>query len=712
MEERTMKRWFEDKFRRTLLDMHIEDWDENFLSEYDPDAYFRALKKAKISAAMIYVQSHVGLCYWPTKSGDMHRAFTGKENAVKRLFSMCRNEGINTILYYSVIFNNREYEKHPEWRMRDRKNRGSREFGGRYGLCCPNNEHYRDFVRTQIGEFSDYFDFDGVFFDMTFWPEVCYCDSCRERWMREADEEMPVIVNWKNPVWRRFDGLRHQWIGEFADLLTNEVKKLKPEVSVEHQYGNSMAYWRFGNNENVSLASDYIGTDLYGGIKEQAFACKAWYNLTRNQPFQYMTSRCFPSLAEHTTTKSFDQLRQCVGMTCLHHGAPLLIDAIDPAGTIDERVYDIIGKVYDEVISIEPYMARGKMAWDVSLYFDLNGKMDIETNGYDVLDHALNRDARKAGTMPHYDALRGAADSLARHHVPYGIINNWKFDEMYSHRALILSDVPDMQDDKARAILDYIEKGGNVYVSGHISPVLLKTLFSAEWDGYTDETITYMTPVEGCDVMHGLYTVKYPLIMFERAAKIHGDIKGEILATLTLPYTKPGISGSMFPTDIFEEDYIDIKDSRFSFASIHSNPPGIPTDQPALLRTQYGKGTALWSALPIERADRFQHSEIFVNIVRTLTVNNLQFRADCPDSVEIVLFDVPDYKQKLLGVIETRQEARICGTHDIRIYLTSGQRPAAVTSVYGTDIPFTYKEGELGITLDVIDIYTMLVIQY
>ena len=72
-----MKKWYQDKFRRTLLDMHIEDWNPEFMRQFDPEVYFRALQKAEITAPMIYVQSHVGLCYWPTKSGVMHKGFEG-----------------------------------------------------------------------------------------------------------------------------------------------------------------------------------------------------------------------------------------------------------------------------------------------------------------------------------------------------------------------------------------------------------------------------------------------------------------------------------------------------------------------------------------------------------------------------------------------------------------------------------------------------------
>jgi hypothetical protein len=41
--------WYSDLFRRHLLDMHIEDWDEEFLSAFSPETYVENLKKARIS---------------------------------------------------------------------------------------------------------------------------------------------------------------------------------------------------------------------------------------------------------------------------------------------------------------------------------------------------------------------------------------------------------------------------------------------------------------------------------------------------------------------------------------------------------------------------------------------------------------------------------------------------------------------------------------
>ena len=206
--------WYKTSFRRHLCDMHIDDWNEEFLSEFSPEEYVENLETAKIQNAMLYFQSHVGLCYFPTKSGKMHRGFIGKEDAMQRLERLCHKEGISVTGYYSLIYNNVEHDRHPEWRMVDENGCSKRETGygtsndfagtnsvHRYGFCCPNNMEYRSFLEKQIKEMNEFFEVDGMFYDMLFWPHMCYCDSCKKRWADEVGGEIPKEQNWNDEMW-------------------------------------------------------------------------------------------------------------------------------------------------------------------------------------------------------------------------------------------------------------------------------------------------------------------------------------------------------------------------------------------------------------------------------------------------------------------------------------------------------------------------------
>ena len=70
-------KWYENSYRRNLVDMHIDDWHEEFLSRLEPETYVGLLKEARVQSAMVYANSHVGYCYWPTKTGRMHRGIGG-----------------------------------------------------------------------------------------------------------------------------------------------------------------------------------------------------------------------------------------------------------------------------------------------------------------------------------------------------------------------------------------------------------------------------------------------------------------------------------------------------------------------------------------------------------------------------------------------------------------------------------------------------------
>ena len=701
------KDWYKSKRRRTLLDMHIEDWDPVFLSKFDPKDYFDALIEANINAPMIYLQSHVGLCYWPTKSGKMHGSFKGREDTMNRLFDMCHNAGMDVITYYSVVYNNWAYDNYPDWRLINIHGNASRTNGGRYGLCCPNNQGYQSFVAKQIEEMCECFTFEGIFIDMTFWPFICFCPACKERWQKETGAEIPVVIDWKDPEWLKFQETRGRWLEEFAQFITREVKKHKPDCSVEHQCAGLLRYWGRTVKENIVFSNDYVGSDMYGGIEEQSFACKAFYDLTQNQPFEYMTSRCYPNLREHTSTKTLDQLRTCVMLTQLHHGASLLIDAIDPIGTIDHSVYKKFGTVYREAEKYEPWLSRGRMLYDVALFLNLDGKMDVEKNKVSL---AVSEAADPS--MPHLDALKGAAFSLRRRHIPYGVISGSRPELLKEIKMLVLPDVPNMPKEYTRAVRDFVEKGGKLYMSGHSAPELLKEFFNLQWQGLTEETVTYISPRGDYEPLNSQCTSEHPLVMFERAVKVIGKGNGVILGTITLPFTLPfAHSAVSFPNTSVKE----IPSApQYRFASIHSDPPGRITDMPALVYTKYGDGEVIWSALPIEKANRPQHSSLFSSLVTGLVgPKNMQFGAKASDSIECILFEDIDTKQKILGIINLQESFHVMPAVDTTVYLSSAQAPKAVFGIPGEEpIPYQYTDGKITISFDRIDYFKVIGLQY
>ena len=664
--------------------MHIEDWNEEFLSRFSPEKYVENLLNAGIQNAMLPFQTHVGLCYYPTKIGCIHKAFKGKEDLIKRTVDLCHKNGIAVTGYYSLSFNTREHDRHKEWRMvmQDGKSmRERKDFSGekmafgsaqlsRYGLCCPNNPEYRKFVYEQIDEIFEYFDFEGLFFDMPFWKHTCYCSQCRNRWKEEIGGQIPFEPIENDDLHRKLLTKKYQWMGEWIQSVTDYVKRKNPNVTVEHNFSQAMEdNSETACGEEVGRASDFIGGDLYGGIVNHSLACKFFKNFTKNQPFEYMFSRCKPSLSMHTLSKSYDEIRTEVLLTAAHHGATLVIDAIDPVGTVDERFYKQMGKVFEIQKKYEPYFG-GSMREDVGIYYSIRSRFTKDRIDYNNLACA-----------------KGAAAALIENHIPFGVVGN--FHGYKDYKALVIPALCDMESDFFDDIENYIENGGNVYLSGAYSKSLVERLLKCRYRGMTEAVNVYIAPTVQNETLFLGFNEEYPFPFEGKAPVIECGDDCETLAYFKLPYTNPG-------------------DSRF--ASIHSNPPGVSTTYPAVLKRRIGKGSVIWSGVCLEAIDMYEYKRVFINLLKTLT-DNFSLESNAPSNVEITVFDCED--GITVNAIALNEKVVADKVLPFEISVKSEKRPKSVNKLpYGEEIPFRYEDGCVKFFTDVLDIFDMYKVRF
>ena len=689
------ERWFSRDYRRNLVDMHIEDWDERFLSQFDPKRYVELLKTAKVTTAMIYANSHVGYCYWPTKTGHMHRGIKGRD-ILGEMIELCHREGINVVIYYSLIFNNWAYEKEPSWRIIALDGKPSRErpaHSGRYGVCCPNSG-YREFALSQIEELCNNYNFEGIFFDMTFWPTVCYCKSCQERFFKETGKELPKIIDWENPDWVKFQRKREEWLSEFAHLTTNKVKSINPNISVEHQFSTCVADWSFGVTSEISKASDYCGGDFYGGSLQESFICKLYYNLTNNQPFEFMTSRCI-NLRDHTTTKSKELLEAQVYSALSNGGAFLFIDAIDPVGTLNKKIYETMGEIYDRAKDYEKYIG-GKLCQDVGIYFSFESKFDPKDKGKNVLESSRKQ--------PHLDSALNTAKSLIISHIPFGIITRKNLGELSRYKVIILPEVLMMDEEEVSAFRDYVTSGGRLYASHYTSLLdkdgnkrkdfMLADVFGVSYIGETKEEVTYISPCQGLSEIFGDVSSEYPLTLFSSQIKVKPLNKEEVIAYIKLPYTDPS--------------------DPARFASIHSNPPGVDTDYPAIIRRRFGEGEVVWVAGPLEMVEYKTHRELFIRLIRSLVKEGFSFEVDAPESVEVTMFHQQENRRYIVNLLNFQQELPNIPISDIKLRIKTEDKTFSKVVILPEEVSLNFesREGYLEVGIPRLDTFLMLGIYY
>lgn len=666
--------WYSNVYRRHLTDMHIEEWHPEFLSQFSPKTYVENLEKAQVQYTMLPIQSHTGLSHYPTRSGDMHKALADRPHAFRETVELCRSKGIRVCLYYSLIYNTREHDKHPEWRMllpdgMSRRTSPTDQPDGltfaspqyrRYGFCCPNNPGYLDFLHRQLHEILEYFDFDVFFFDMPFWAHTCYCPHCQEKYRAKYGVEMPVKPPGRTAEYYQLNQFKYDQMAAFIQGVTNYVKQQRPDMPVEHNYAQGIAGNSFAAcGEEVAAASDFVGGDLYGNLYNHAFACKFFRASSPTQPFEQMLSRCKPALQTHTLTKTLEELKTAVSVTMAHHGATLIIDALDPRGTQDSRVYDLIGKLFQFQKPYEPYFTGTPVA-DVGIYYGIRSR--IRQDPFSSLACCTN-----------------LARTLTMAHVPFDVTGSFGPLDTYPVIAAPMLSVLEEKD--TQRLVNYVRQGGTLYLSGCENPAMLQALTGHSFLRRTEERSLYIAPLPEYEALFGGFCADYPLPFDSTAPVVEPAQDCTVLATLTLPYTRP---------------------DELRYAAIHSNPPGISTQIPAVTETRLGKGKVIWSALPLEAIAYPEYRNI---LSRLLTQGqSFRFGCDAVGTLELTAYREPDSLTLCAAVISEET------THapGFRVWAKTDRPPKAVHLLpSGDSIPFTREDGKTCFEAAAFDFFAM-----
>ena len=363
-----------------------------------------------------------------------------------------------------------------------------------------------------------------------------------------------------------------------------------------------------------------------------------------------MFSRCKPGLGMHTLTKSPDEMKTALASTMQHHGATLVIDAIDPVGTMDSRVYDQVGELFSFQERYEPYFT-GEMVEEVGLYYGLRSRP--QTTGISSLS-----------------CCTCAAKTLIRSHIPFGVTGSFHTLEAYKIIAApVLSEMEDKDNDR---LVDYVRNGGTLYLSGCGNAALVEALTGNRFVQMTEEKTLYLAPQAEFESVFCGFNARYPL-PFEQAAPVVTPGNVRVIATLTFPYTKP---------------------NEIRYASIHSDPPGVPTGSPMLVIRPYGKGTVIWSAACLEGVAMDEYRDIFLGLLLKVRGDMpFSLHSNAPASVEFTLFESEG--EKLVTAVHMCNDAAVPTLPGFEVRVRTEKQPCEVLLLpERTPVPFAYENGE------------------
>ena len=686
--------WNEKHLKRLLVDMHIPDWNSEFMSRFSPEKMAELMKLSGTDVAQISGGSCLGLCFWPTKVGYPHQCLNGRDILGETLRAY-REKGLRTQVFLNT-WNRRAYDLHPEWRMILPNGKGTVDGGydnGRFGLCCPNTG-YSDFFIELLKEVVPAYETDGYWIDMVgWWNVICCCPACRTKFAEQNHGmQIPAKIDWNDPCWNAFAKFREETVNVFVQRIRDTVKTLAPERTIAFQTGALHAGWNgAGNQPEFYRCGDYLAHDLTGEKFEQIYCSKMYTALSRTRPVEFMVSRCI-HLSHHTTNRSPEELSVIAYAAVANQTSFTLIDALDPIGTVDDKFYHQAAEIFKKYGSFRKYIhADVRPIADCAVYYSRDSQLDARKRGcLSDIPTLLSPNAGRFANM---------AKTLSEKHILFSFADSES--DLSRFPALILSDCSRMSEAECRKIRDYVAEGGALYVSADTSlydpadgmrkDFALADLFGVHTDGGITQKVTYIAPRE--NTLPAEYcSYRYPVMLEGAQTRITAGT-AEVLGTLTLPCSDPA-----------EKD---------RFGSAISNPPWIWTDAPALTCNQYGKGKVIYCAGKLEENIYPVHRNIFAGLVTSLSGQMIHTNA--APWVECTLFEYEAEKCFYLSLLNRPADLPPPVLSGIEVELTLPQGKRAGQVLLGpddTEIPFESTGSTLSFTLKELEEFTVVIIHY
>lgn len=490
-------------FRQVHLDFHTSPLIPDVGRDFDPAAFASQLEEARVNSVTVFAKCHHGMSYYPTKIGIRHPNLD--RDLLGEMMQACRQRGIRTPVYISVVWDEQMAHDHPEWQQvtPDGVAGAIPPFNAGWKWLCMNSP-YLDYVEAQTEEVVRRYDADGIFFDIIMVTSPgCTCRYCVDGMVSEG-------LDPQNEEHLRRYGV--QVARRTMDRLSRAVWKHRPGLKVFYNSRLRLARdeesgWRSELPFMTHVEIESLPSGQWGYLHYPLFAR---YVQTLGAPYLGMTARFHKSWADFGGLKNEAALEYEV-FSMLATGAQCSIgDQLHPRGALEKPAYDLIGKVYRSVEAKEPWCAGAEPVKEVGVLVTVEGwEREADLTAEEGATQALLQSRRQFQLV----------DSVA----------DWD-----DYKILVLPDRYPVDGTTAERLRAYVERGGSLLASG--ASVLegndgaMARLLGVEPSGTPDYTTHY---IEDGGYL-GLPAM--PHVMYEAPVLVTPSPGTEVLARVVRPY--------------------------------------------------------------------------------------------------------------------------------------------------------------------------------
>ncbi|MBQ8183991.1 MAG: beta-galactosidase [Clostridia bacterium] len=616
------------------------------------------LKAGHVNSITVFSKCHHGWSYHPTKIGDMHPELDF--DLLGAQLEACKEIGVNAPVYISAGFDEKEYDKHPEWRLlhsMDENDLLEYHNETHFHLLCFNTG-YLDFLCAQIEEVMERYNPCGIFLDIVS-PRVCLCPQC------VADmKESGLDIN--NEDHRKI--FADKVLKKYIDATNSAVRKHSDTATIFHNGGHISK----GNYDfiecNTHLELESLPT---GGWGYDHFPLSAAYvRSLKNTDFLGMTGKFHHSWGEFGGFKHPNALIYETSLSIANGAGCSIGDQMHPLSELNPATYKLIGKAYSLVEQKEPWLDGAVNVADIgvlsaeSLTGNHNEKADIGANRLLLENNCL------------YNFLDGTMDFS-----PFKLI--------------ILPDIEICDDKIIDKIKCYVHNGGKIIASGKAlvknGEFFLDT--GAVFKGKNEFEPTYLVPCY--ETVNGITEYVMRCDSFKTEA-----VDCKEVAFMQNPY---------------------FNRTREQFCS-HMHAPNNPDKNlpGAFIKGNVAyMGWDVFSAYA--KHGHLCFKELFTHILKTMVGDELTVNADIPDRAVVTFTRQEEKKRHILHLLFAHTTVRSERTeviedtvplYNVKCCVKTQEKPSKVILVPTCEeIDFSYAGGKVEFTVPEVNIHQMIAIE-
>lgn len=409
------------------------------------------------------------VAYYPSNLKLQYRAqFLGDQDFYKRVSDAAHEEGIVVVARMDINRATKDFfDAHPDWFCRNKD--GSPIMSNDRYFSCINSDYYKVFIPQVLEEIIERYHPAG--FADNSWKglgrnTICYCENCKTKFKASRGHNLPEKVSWNDPVYRewirwgyecrmenwdlfnevtkRAGGENCLWFGMInADPASGSFNDLKAILSRSKMIFNDQQ-----GRENSGFEENSVnGTLLRLASEEQVLAPESMANYVRST----RTFRLSANPKEETQLWMITGISGGISPWSHHVGG----------GQNDRRQFETPVKIFQWHAENEQYLYNRTDLANVAVVWS-------QTNA----DFYGQDQVRERVSLP----WKGFCMALSRYRIPFLPVNVQDIGK-YAHRinTLILPDIAVMTDHEIDVVCDFINKGGNIIVTGKTATL--------DWDG-------------------------------------------------------------------------------------------------------------------------------------------------------------------------------------------------------------------------------------